>query len=1818
MKQNRSHWLVLLFLSGALIVSGIESSFSDSLLSVKAESNGENLMSNGDFEENSFTGWDVDNAPEAHLESDLAHHGQALCFKGNSPQYIQHNSVPLPSNTIYLFEYWINVTEANNLYFSTFWTGGNVGWVDFSSAVTMTTTNGWTRVKTLLTVPESSNPTESIYFGFKFYPNQQNGKPGSGTVYLDDVSIRAIQSNAGVGANLSFDYQVEGMPLNWTYAGSGSFLAQDTVLPEHPDGKYAAKIINPGNDSLSYITSVPLSVEPNTSYEFSYDGRLDGDYDADFYSMFIQYEDKDCTKVAYSPSFNAENSKNYYRTANTPSDPGTEFINPTWTYHLYGNSSWRRVAWSFVTGPSTHYLKARFVVPSGDCAAYIDNAKLTPSKLVANPEVGKPLWTQVEPNEDFELIDSNRKPVNWTMSNSRSENVVLTSDDTFFHSGRRSLYLETDTVLEKTMLDSAGRFAVTPGDIYEFSGYFSSSNCDPTTKISLGLKYFDADGNNIYNEYGDKLYLYGETYLGSCSSGRSPWVKMMTRSAIPTIARYVSYYVELTSGHAEIWFDDFRCKHVEQSDLDAPKTVYETTFSSVSSDGVIDDWVLNDDSRAMWIKGQEGAELLVAQGSDSLVSHRLECFITNYFYELRLAYNTSENGFIRIDFFNTERERLDGYSLESRLTKDSNPIDVSFSAPSATYAIVSIGLDGTGTLHLNSLLITQNAQPASKGSWSGKWVWLNENASNNPEQYRYFRYTFTLEDVTTYAPLQLTVDDKYVFYVNGQFVDFNWNAGSDSWANVAKYFLQDYLRPGKNVFAFKCYNLVSDAGLLFDGKFRLANGKEFVCASSREVKVSMSAPDDVAPGSKVVPDWAMVDYDDSSWEACKEYGMPPISPWGPVYYDASLYVDNKVKILSSKAPRVIEAGTDMDFSITFQIDEAISSAFDFSVGLVPSATSAEEKSVQKANLIVTSDNADQTKWPVGEPIVVSFRMPISSLVNQGRYDLRLESSVVSLTNDDLSDNRFLTFKVLESTKETEDLVSEVKTINGSPTLTINGKPYSPILYLRPDLNVYRQTDAEDRISNSTYELYMTYQGCLGKNGQDILYQRDGSLDYDAFDDAIISMVNASGNGFVLVNFGMFAPNWWKAEHLDDLVYSQNQNGKLIPDPARGASYVANATDVSFSSLAWRETSNELLGKLIDHMKTQKYYNRIFGLRITAGQTYEFMNVGTGADYLPDYSPVALTRFKEWAKEKYQTIDRLQAAWKDKDITFDTIAFPTLAERMSGKNTKTVYDITNDAWKIDYNKFVGEESGNALLVWAKTAKEKTNRTRIVGAYYGYLWAFGSYDGITKYHGAFEKVISSPDIDFIASPINYNERVLGMSSSYMSVLDSIRAYGKLYLQEQDNRTFNSDGYSGTSWDASWDYSVGEQHTIAGTIYNFRRDFAANFVQGSGYWHYDMYGGWLDDPQIYEFMANEKRIYDESLKMGEINYDNDVAVFIGDQSYSYLVADADRNSPYTLLSSLYSEQRQYLSRIGTGFDVYSLSSLKNGKVAPHKVNLFLSPYEVDAEASLKIKEYLNSTNHGVAIWLYLSGWSDGTADNDPAKNLSALTGFNISLETDRRSLETTFASSSNPLVKGLGGKRYGAHGGSGSISPRPVVHPDEMTSVLGTYSQGGEASLVSKDMGGYLSIYSGAPGLPTNFLRNVLEQNNVHEYSKNNNDIIYANSRYLAIHSGTEEEKTIFLPRHYAVYDEFKQEYVSLDCDSFTYYQEAGDTRLFRLDPVGGIAPTPVNPPTPTKNDEADMGQFFGISAVLLSAIGLLIGGKILFTHLWKRHCERRRIP
>ncbi len=1753
-----------------------------SVAKAEGEVFGTNYFAEGDFEQN--TQWDLNNVNHYELQSAVSHSGTALKLDGHSGNYVQRNAISLPKGYVYALEYYIYVQSAYGIQFSTFSTGTDIGWIDFSSKIQTSVTDGWQKVTSLLTVNGDKSEQSAVYFGFKFYS-------GSGTVYLDDITLVAVMDAEGIGGNFDFESSYNGIPANWTYSGDGSFETQNEIKPEKTKGSNTAKFTNITYGQASYIGSQSIPVIGGRTYEASYMCKVEGDWTADSYMQFIQYNNQG--GPAYSTTFDATKPNDYYRSKGKSGSD--EFISPAWQYHIYGESEWRRVAFSFTVSTEASYITSRIVLLGRNASVYIDDVSI---KELATDSSSSARY-KYDDNSDFERVDADNKPTNWYLSSSRSYKSLLTSDTTHYHDGHRSLYLESTGTIEKTLLENGAKIPVNSGSIYEFGAYFSSRNCDPQVKISLNLYYFDEFGDPLFNEFGDRLYFYGETLVASCADTQSEWRQLYTRSAVPSVAKYVSYYFEIKNGHSEIWIDDITLLEVE-CESQEEKLEFHTDFNRIDSDGLIDGFTLHSDGVASFTKGEGCAELFVNSGADTRITKKLYNFITDYQYHVLFNYNSNGCGYIRFDFFNVNGVLIEGCSQERTFTSDSDPINFYFDAPSSSYAVVSIGLNGVGVLNLNYLYIYQSRMPTSKGEWKGQWVWYNEDATKNVEVYRYFRYTFDLEAKATYAPLQVTVDDKFVIYVNGVFVDFNWDEGADSWANVHTYYLQDYLLSGKNVIAIKAYNLVSEAAVLFDGIFTLENGSQFSCASSQYIKSHLPSPSlgDVDIGEITVPVWALPDFDDSSWDFVKELGIPPTSPWGPVYYDSSLYCSYSLNLSSVSCQRKIEAGETLEYSLTISIDTKIDSPFGIVVGLVPTGTDGDTPSEQKVTCNLKGENSDMKEWPVNEEFTITLSMRISSLLNPGRYDLRLESTVCNIANDYLDgeriiDNRFARVKVLESSKEDNELISTVENYNGGPTLLLNGKPYSPSLYLRPDLDVYRQTDAEDRISNSTYELYITYQGCLGKSGQDELMQKDGTLDFDAFDDAIKSLLNASVDGYVMVNFGMFAPSWWMNEHPSEVSYAMDKNGRKI-----------KGEGVSFSSELWLKTSNELLAQLIEHMKTQKYYDRVFGLRITAGQTYEFMNYGASGKALPDYSDVALTGFRKWLTEKYENDANLRASWNNNSVSLKSVTIPTFNERgVTGYGT--IVDPTTDMRILDYNTYLASKSADCLLTWAKTCKDLTNNTKIVGAYYGYMWAFGSYDGASTSHVALAKVLSSEYIDFIASPINYNERILGMSTTFMSMLDTVQLYGKLYLLEQDNRSFMSTSYSGSTWDASWDYQVGGYHTAYETMCQFKRDFVHNFADGSGYWNYDMYGGWLDDPQIYEFMSQSKGIYDFSLTLEHRSFTKDVAIFMSDNYYSYLSVDDEYNSTYILTSSLLAEQRENLNRMGTSYDTYTMSSLAAGLVPEHKVNIFISTFEINAETLRATQEYLSRCG-GYAIWIYACGISNGTAKVDSAANMKALTGFDLNIDRARSSLQIQlFENTNNSLLDGIGGKRYGTT--NALVSPQISIKESDNCVSLGRLTDGGRIGLGIKEMGSYKSIYSAGPCLPTKLLRNILAEAGVHIYSQNTNDIIYSNNNYVGLHSAIGEAKFIQLDGYYAVWDEFEQRYLSLNTNVIIYQHEANDTKLFRLDPVGGRSdPQPIDP----KEKGVDMGEFIGTTFAILGILALLIGGKFIIKKIKNR--------
>jgi len=725
--------------------------------------------------------------------------------------------------------------------------------------------------------------------------------------------------------------------------------------------------------------------------------------------------------------------------------------------------------------------------------------------------------------------------------------------------------------------------------------------------------------------------------------------------------------------------------------------------------------------------------------------------------------------------------------------------------------------------------------------------------------------------------------------------------------------------------------------------------------------------------------------------------------------------------------------------------------------------------------------------------------------------------------------------------ERDNVVSSVEIYNGIPTLMIDGQPTASYFYLRPDLNAYLQTDAESRIVNSGLELYVTYGGSLYKGGCDPVWLEDGSIDYDAFDAVIYDTLAASDDALVMVNIGMFAPAWWLKQNPDHQAQAHN-----------GSSYIA-LNDVSLASEKFRQEAGEVLRSLICHMKEQNYYNRVFGLKISGGQSYEWMHLGTDSDQGVDYSAVSQEGFRTYLQGKYGTVEALQAAWGNSQVTFETAAAPGWNERCASSNVYMGDADTGSLSRnlVDWNLWLNEASADSFLYYCQIAKEETNGQIIVGGYNGYLWTSNSYDSQGMAHTAMDRVLDSAYVDWIASPIAYNERLLGQSSTYMALLDSVQAHGKLYIAEQDNRTCLSDSYAGGSWDADWDYKIGQTRTMADTIYQQKRDFANALVNGAGLWQYDMYGGWLDDDQIYDYFRDAKAEYDLSVHLNR-DTTNQVAVFVGDESYAYLTAE-NSNMSFTLLEPMLMQQRKHLAAMGAGYDTYAMSSLLEGKVPPHKLNIVLSPFEITEEMHTAIDTHLKANNQ-VVVWVYLPGISTGTELS--LSNVERATGFSIGAVEMKSTLQVQLTDSGHSLTEGIAGLIYG-NSVKNSVSPLTYIRDTAGVTVLG-YNKAGlqMPGLAVKDMGNWTSVYSAASCLDVQLLRNLLQYAGCHSYGDSSADVIYSSNHYVALHSAAAGEKTIRLPGYYSVYDVFEKKFISMNTNCITYYHQANDTHIFRL--------------------------------------------------------------
>lgn len=1646
-----------------------------------------------------------ENDSKAVIQKEEAKSGQAICIDATGHFYLYANDFSIESGKVYILSFWTKVENGDNLKFAAYMSDKHRGgswWLDDATQPVYGNTDGWVKVSSAVTIPasvgnNSQNPDKMVQLGLQVYQ-------GTGRIYVDDVSLTPTDIDA---ANPNLDLELDpGILYNWSLAsyngGNGSMSTSPEVRPGST-GKVSAVIQNIGANGDTHFVSQPLKVEPNTTYEISYWIKQEGSYSARMSTSFCQYQ-ADQKTAAYSMVWDG-NIRQVVR---------SQFLSPFWTYNTQGECSWRQVSLSVTTGAETEYLQLRFNQVGANTSTWLDDIQLR--------KVSK------TPNLDFEYTsDVTGAPENWYMSMNGNREVSFGSDSSVYHSGNKSLYLKKESLLEKTLVESSVFFEVNPDYIYEYSAWVTARNASPDCTIRMNLYLYDENGNHLYLKDGNYDTLYGTVISLNKGEELGEWTQMLTRAKPPETAKYASISFTIARGNAEIWIDDIFCDVVEDG---TDCVVSYSDFHAVDQDGNISGWELDSVSGNASFTGGKAGGILTKESGEAYMVSQMKYIMTDYVYCIKGNYTSDIGGVAEMRFYDYKGNEYEELREQVPILADGTEFVMNFTAPSNTLAKLYIGGEQAGRMNVKNVTVYMTGKPAGKGDWNGYWVWYPEDAVKDAvEEYRYFRYVFTLDEEPEYAPMQLTVDDKFDFYVNGELIESNMEEEGDDWGNVRSFDLTGKFHKGKNIIAIKAYNRVSQAAVLFDGRFKMANKTEVIVGSSSQVVSAKTANDTSL-------DWTKLDYNDSSWVAAKEYGQPPISPWGSVFYNSSLYLHNEAEVLSVEIPEKVISGKNLVFTMTLKLEEPIGNNFTPMVDIYKRNSLTRITSAPMT--LMTYENP--MEWPVGEAFEVECSVTIPDYMETGKYELQMDDTMLLLNGKDVNNNRFVSFSAQGSSTGRDKVVAKVEEYNGTPTLMIDGEPQGAYFYLRPDLKAYLQNDAESRMYKSDLELYITYGGQLYLGGTDPIWLEGDVIDYEAFDSVIQDTLGANSNALVMVNIAMFVPQWWLNENPEAEVLSDN-----------GTTYIKTG-DVSLASEKYRQEAGEVLRQLIRHMKEQSYYNRVFGLKIGGGISYEWMVRGTSATQGGDYSQASREGFKKYLKEKYGTVEELRKAWGNNSVTFETAEAPGWNEKADFDNLY-LGDISTGTLArniVDWNLWLNEAATDSFLYYCQIAKEETDGDVIVGGYNGYLWTTNTLEGQGKAHNAMERVLESEYVDFIASPISYSgERILGNSNTYMPMIDTVQEYGKLYIAEQDNRTCLSAVYAGQSWDAAWDFSIGQTRTLADTIHQEKRDFAHAITDGVGQWLYDMYGGWLDDDQIYDYIRDAKAEYDFSVYLDR-DVRNEVAVFVGDETYANM--SANESQVYSLLDPMYRQQRSHLASMGVGYDTYAMSSLLDGKVSDHKVNIILSPFEITEEMQKAIDTYLKKDGKYL-VWVYLPGISTG--DNLDLKNVARATGFQIGIEERKAGLKVVMADVEHPLTKGIQGEIYGTTSWS-SVSPITYIADTAGTTVLGYNQDGGKAGLAIRDMGEWTSIYSSAPCLDVDFLRNLLVMAGCHIYSESNADVIYSSNHYVALHSSEAGYKTIKLPGNYSVYDVFAEEFVSMNTDTISYMHETDDTHIFRL--------------------------------------------------------------
>ena len=557
---------------------------------------------------------------------------------------------------------------------------------------------------------------------------------------------------------------------------------------------------------------------------------------------------------------------------------------------------------------------------------------------------------------------------------------------------------------------------------------------------------------------------------------------------------------------------------------------------------------------------------------------------------------------------------------------------------------------------------------------------------------------------------------------------------------------------------------------------------------------------------------------------------------------------------------------------------------------------------------------------------------------------------------------------------------------------------------------------------------------------------------------------------------------------------------------------------NMSSEEWKQAAEKYMCALIDKME-EWYPDRVYAIFLLSGGTTEW------------YSYCLDQVIEEPSELHRQSF---------KDATGHD--FPSAEVLRKGSDGVFRHPV-QDQVAVEYWQYANRIVTDTILRFAHTAKVHTKGDKLVGLFHGHLAGLKLDLAVRCYYNELDHILESPNIDMLFCPASYVARKLSSTSAMRAPVDSIAAANKLFIHEIDSAT---NLIKKSTSQAAVDHAKGRDEEFSCTDQTkmyLRRESGISLAKGMGYWWFDMFSGYYDDPELMQELADIHQLQEKLMGLDNTNLSEVVEIL--DQRSAYYLETASR---YPMVE----HQSAPLNYTGAPWDLRIAKDLfTDPQTDKYKLYYFSVLFAPDQALKDKIAQ-LRAMGKNM-LFAHAPGYITDGGFSEAA--MEELTGIRLRrCELTDNTIEAcgvTFDFNNENKPGDCHFKTTQDITQWHQLSP--VFYAENLDVVLGRFKENGKPAvgLKFRPDGSFDAFCANVP-IPTEVLREIFVRAGIFMYA-DRPTAVYTNKSFACVYSIEGGDITLYRPQEETFVEHFTGETITIGPEGTTVHFEPQSTRM-----------------------------------------------------------------